>query len=266
MTLLSPIAAILFWKGTPIILLCTMLGLLIADLFKRHLLSKPAVYTITMLAAPVAIISAVSVPILMFIDNETSFFVNAIIYGNIGIALLIVSAAIYIRGHVKPVIKADFADDAERYKLCASKRLISVGIAGNILYGIFLAVSFIEVTVMLFTVGDAVLSSGMSVKDMIILPFFLLFLLLVPIANVVVIFLLIFAAAEFVTLGVTALMTLLPVLLIANGCIRYILTTDMTKGKKALRIFLSLIPAFNLVYGIKCLTKINKRLKETQFS
>ncbi len=268
MALLSPIAAVLFWKGTPIIFLCVMLGLLIADLFKRHLLSKPAVYAVSMLVVPLAAVSAVGAPIVSVIGSESgkSFWVNLIVFGNISLALLIASAVIYIRGHVKPAIKADFADDTERYRLCASKRLISVGIAGNILYGILLAVSFAEVSAILYLVGDSVVSSGMGVKEMVILPFFLLFLLLVPIANIIVIFLLMLAAAEFVTLGITALMTMLFVLLIANGYIRYILTTDKTKGKKALWIFLSLIPAFNFIYGINCLTKINKRLKETQFS
>ncbi len=266
MMLLSPAAMVLFWKGTPIVFLCVMLGLLIADLFKRHLLSRSAVYAVSMLVVPMAMISAVGAPIVSFISSETSFFVNLVVFGNIGLALMIASAVIYIRGHVKPVIKADFADDTERYRLCASKRLISVGIAGNILYGIFLAVSFVEVSAILYLVGDSVVSSGMGVKEMVILPFFLLFLLLVPIANIIVIFLLMLAAAEFVTLGITALMTMLFVLLIANGCIRYILTTDKTKGKKALWIFLSLIPAFNFIYGISCLAKINKRLKETQFS
>lgn len=265
MALLSPIAAVLFWKGTPIIFFFVMLGLLIADLFKPHLLSKPAVYAVSMLIVPLAAVSAVVLPVVSIIGG-TSFWLDLIIFGSISFVLLIASAVIYIRGHVKPVIKEDFADNEDRFRLCASKRLISVGIAGNILYGVFLAISFIEVSAMIFLVGDSLLSSGMTVTSMILLPFFLLLLLMVPVANLVVVFMLIIAAAEFVTLGITAFMTLLFVLLIANGCIRYILTTDMTKGKKALRIFLSLIPAVNLVYGIRCLIKINKRLKETQFS
>lgn len=265
MALLSPIAAVLFWKGTPIIFFCVMLGLLIADLFKPHLLSKPAVYAVSMLIVPLAAVSAVGLPVVSIIGG-TSFWVDLIIFGSISFALLIASAVIYIRGHVKPVIKEDFADNKERFRLCASKRLISVGIAGNILYGIFFAASFIEVTAMLFLVGDSILSSGMTLVDIILLPLFLLLFLMVPVANLVVIFMLMIAAAEFLTLGVTAFMTLIPVLLIANGCIRYILTTDKTKGKKALWIFLSLIPVFNFMYGIICLKKINTRLKETQFS
>ena len=257
------IGTVLFKPAVMTLFLVIFLAAAVADLFKRHLLSNAVVYTASMLFIPAAALSAVGAPIFALMDDVTVG--KEILLIAESLALLAVCLTLYIRGHVSPIDKT-----SEKYSgrigLYSAKRLISVGISGNILYGIFLAVSFIEVTVMLFTVGDAVLSSGMTVKDMIIIPFFILFLLLVPIANVVVIFLLIFAAAEFVTLGITALMALLPVLLIANGCIRYILTTDMTKGKKALRIFLSLIPAFNLVYGIKCLTKINKRLKETQFS
>ncbi len=265
MALLSPIAAVLFWKWTPIIFFCVMLGLLIADLFKPHLLSKPAVYAVSMLIVPLAAVSAVCLPVVSIIGG-TSFWVDLIIFGSISFALLIASAVIYIRGHVKPVIKEDFADNEERFRLCASKRLISVGIAGNILYGVFFAVSFVEGLAMIFLVSDSLLSSGMTFKELMLLPFILLVFMMIPGANIIAAFLLMTVAAEFITLGITALMTMLFVLLIANGCIRYILTTDKTKGKKALWIFLSLIPAFNFIYGINCLTKINKRLKETLFS
>ena len=250
------------------VLLLVYAGLAAADLFKRHLLSNPVVYWATILLAPVAALTAIIVPITELLNklgNEKTSWGKIILAFIGGAALLLLAAVVYIRGHIAPIDKASEKYESNK-NYFAAKRLISVGIAGNILYGIFLAVSFIEVSSLIFLVGDAVLSSGMSVKDMVILPFFLIFLLFVPIANVIVIFIFIFAASEFVTLGVTAFMTLMFVILIANGCIRYILTTDMTKGKKALWIFLSLIPAFNFVYGIICLTKINKRLKETQFS
>lgn len=257
------IGIVLFKPAALTLFLVLFLAASIADLFKRHLLSNPVVYTVSMLLIPIAALSAVGTPIYALADNITVG--KEILLIAEGLALLAVCLTLYIRGHVSPIDKT-----LEKYSgaisIYSAKRLISVGIAGNILYGIFLAASFIEISVMLFTVGDSIISSGMTLTDMIILPFFLLFALLIPIANVIVIFLLMFAAAEFVILGVTAFMTLIPVMLIANGCIRYILTTDKTKGKKALWIFLSLIPVFNFVYGIICLTKINKRLKEENSS
>lgn len=258
-------SGILSWQLMAVLLL-VYAGLAVADLFKRHLLSNPVVYWATMLIAPFAALTAIIAPIIKLLDelgNEKTNWGKIILLFIGGAALLLLAAVVYIRGHIAPIDKASEKYESNK-NYFAAKRLISVGMAGNILYGIFLAISFIEITDLIFTVGYAV--SGMPIQDIIILPFFLLFLLFVPIANVIVIFILIFVAVEFVTLGVTAFMTLMFVMLIANGCIRYILTTDMTKGKKALWIFLSLIPVFNFVYGIKCLTKINKRLKETQFS
>lgn len=263
MTFILTIGFVLFTPAAVTFFLVLFLAFAFADIFKRHLLSNAVVYTASMLIIPTAALSAIGAPVYAFFEGASvGKGILLIIESTV---LLLVCLVIYIRGHISPIDKT-----LEKYlgetRLYAAKRLISVGIAGNILYGIFLAVSFIEVSVMIFLVGDSIVSSGMTLVDIILLPLFLLFLLMVPIANVIVIFLLMFAAAEFLTLGVTAFMTLIPVLLIANGCIRYILTTDKTKGKKALWIFLSLIPVFNFVYGIICLKKINTRLKETQFS
>lgn len=251
----------LFKPAVMTIFLVIFLAAAIADLFRRHLLSNAVVYTASMLLIPIAALTAVGTPIFALMDDVTVG--REILLIAESLALLAVCLTLYIRGHVSPIDKT-----SEKYsgsiRFYAAKRLISVGIAGNCLYGVLLIESIAEVTSLAVLGGLSI--SQMPISDLPLLPVILIALLITPIFNVIFIFILIIIGAEFVWLGATALMTLIPVLLIANGCIRYILTTDMTKGKKALWIFLSLIPAFNFVYGIKCLMKINKRLKETQFS
>ncbi|MDE5991845.1 MAG: hypothetical protein K2G87_02215, partial [Oscillospiraceae bacterium] len=226
--------------------------------FKRNLLANAVVYTASMLFIPIAALSAVGTPIFALIDDVTVG--KEILLIAESLALLAVCLTLYIRGHVSPIDKT-----LEKYsgsiKLYAAKRLISVGIAGSCLYGVLLIKSIAEVTALAVLGGLSI--SQIPISYLPLLPIVFIALLITPIVNVAFIFILIIIGAEFIWLGATALMTLIPVLLIANGCIRYILTTDMTNGKKALRIFLSLIPVFNFVYGIKCLIKINKRLKET---
>lgn len=233
------------------ILLAVLLVLCIVDLFKRHLLSNTAVYSVTMLLVPLSLAAAVAA----FFTSLGGTSIGKIIFSIIGcLALLAVAATVYVRGNIFPVDKnrIERSPYLDTVALYSARKLIAVGLAGNVIYGILLLISAAEI---LMLVGLAV-SSG----AILFLPVMLL-LLLVPFVNIIVICFFLVIGAEFVILGVTAFMTLLPVIMIANGCIRYILTTDKTKGKKVLWILLSLIPAFNFVYGIWCIVKINKSLK-----
>lgn len=262
MAYLSPVALVLCSKAVMWILLAVYLVLCFADLFKRHLLSNTAVYAVTMFLAPAAIVAAVGAPVFsLILDLDGG---NASIGGTIfsflgGFALLAASVTVYIRGHIKPVDKTrtEASPRLDTVALYSARKLIAVGMAGNVVYGILLLVSAAEI---LMLVGMAVSSGAVM-----LLPYLLL-LLLVPFVNIIVIFIFLVIGAEFVVLAITAFMTLLPVLLIANGCIRYILTTDKTRGKKFLWIFLSLIPGFNFGYGIYCIVNINKSLKGKTFS
>lgn len=233
------------------ILLAVLLVLCIADLFKRHLLSNTAVYSVTMLLVPLSLAAAVAA----FFGSLGGTSIGKIIFSIIGcLALLAVAATVYVRGNIFPVDinKIERSPYLDTTALYSARKLIAVGLAGNVIYGILLLISAAEI---LMLVGLAV-SSG----AILFLPVMLL-LLLVPFVNIIVICFFLVIGAEFVVLGVTAFMTLLPVIMIANGCIRYILTTDKTKGKKVLWILLSLIPVFNFVYGIWCIVRINKSLK-----
>lgn len=259
-----------------LILLLLYAGFAIADLFKRHLLSNAVVYWITMLLAPFAAAAAVVVPVIELLaalsnDEEQMNWGKIILLFIGGGALLLLVAAVYIRGHIAPLNKA-----SEKYgnnkKYFASKRLIKVGYAGMLLYAVpFIIMSCVMIT--LISTGTVAFSyifiSAVEEYGIIGIVYFIIMIFamfLIPIVNLAVICMLIFLGIQTAAWGITAVAVLLVNILIANGCIRYILTTDMTKGKKALWIFLSLIPAFNFVYGIRCLTKINKYLKETQFS
>lgn len=207
--------------------------LVFADLFKRHLLSKPGIYEVTMLLAPIAALTAVGTPILSLFTKGIGAAVLIFIGGA---ALLILAAAVYIRGHIIPVDKL-----AGNY--AASKRLIYLGTAGTAVYGIIMIWQIIELLTLFNSMGNTVIES-------IHLLIVLLILLFVPIINIISLIILLFIGAEIAAIGIAAFLALLMSLLTSNGCIRYIITTDMTKGQKALRIFLSLIPIVNIFMGI----------------
>lgn len=139
----------------------------------------------------------------------------------------ILSLVIYIRGHIFPIC-FDLEEKYSGYKpLYAAKRLIFTGVLGVCLYTLLAACVFCYA---LFLENDY--EHAENYAGLII----------------------------FVTFIFCILMAALAGLLITNGCIRYILTTDKTKGKKVLYIILMFIPIFNFVYGVICLKRISKKV------
>lgn len=252
------------------ILLSVYAVLAVADLFKRHLLSNSVVYWITMLLAPFAALTSIAVPLnvlLVELNKEEMNWIKVILTFIGGLALLLFTAAVYIRGHIAPLNKA-----SEKYgdnrKYFAAKRLIKVGCTGTLIYAVpFTVMSCVilgYMSVGAFVFADVIESNGLI--GIVYLIVMIIAIFLIPIVNLVAICMLFFLGIEFMLWGITAAAVLLADILIANGCIRYILTTDRTKGQKALWIFLSFIPVFNFWYGIYCIVKINKSLKENSFS
>ncbi len=204
-----------------------------ADLFKRRLLSKPGMYEVTMLLSPFAALTAVGTPIAAAFTKGIASALLTLVFGAV---LMILAAAVYIRGHIVPADKS-----AGRFS--AAKRLIVVGAVGTAVYGVLTVVLAYHVT-------SALGMADSSLFDWISLLFTLAVVLLIPIFNVIALGAIITLAAEFAAVCAVALLALLMSLLTANGCIRYIITADMTKGQKALRIILSLIPIVNIFIGI----------------
>ena len=247
------------------VLLAFYTVLAVADLFKRHLLSNTFVYWITMLLAPFAAMTSIAVPVnaLISILNEEETNWGKIVLTCIGgAALLLIAAVVYVRGHIAPLNKV-----SEKYgdnkKYFAAKRLIKVGCTGSLIYAVPFIIMSVEmlsyIAVGTFIFADAVEANGIS--GIFALAVLLVLAFLIPIVNIFAICALFFLGVEFSVWGITAIAVLLMSILITNGCIRYILTTDKTKLKKAGWILLSLIPVYNFVYGIYCITKINKNLK-----
>lgn len=247
------------WQFMAILLLVYSV-LVFADLFKRHLLSNTVIYWATMLLAPLAAVTAVSVPaaeLLIEFSNEEMRWGKIILLFFGGAALLLLTAVIYIRGHIVPLNK-----NSEKYgdnkKYFAAKRLIKVGYAGTLIYiAPFIVMSY-EIISLIFAGASAfaniIEEDGLGTAVLWLLALLLGFL--IPIVNIIFICVLFFLGIEFFVWGVTAAAVLLTNVLIANGCIRYIITTDMTKGQKALRIFLSLIPTVNIFLGIRYCKKM----------
>lgn len=258
----------IFCSGAALaVFLAAYLTAAFADLFKRHLLSNEAVYYLTVFLAPAAAFSAVGTPVYALLYRESSLKTVFAFIG--GAALLLTAAAVYIRGHVSPIDKTlpKYEGSAAVY---AAQRLIAVGMAGTLIYG---AATVFSVCKVLEALGQAMSSLGSSGQEILIALFIITLLLLVPVYNVLVIIAFIVELSEYLIAGAAgifaiiafAVMTLLANFLLLNGCIRYILTTDKTKGKKALFIILSIIPAFNAAYGFICLSNISKRLKNSDY-
>lgn len=192
-------------------------------IFKRHFLSRPVVYHISML---LSIFFMINAALVILLDS-----MNAELYVIASYAVNILSLAIYIRGHIFPI----YFDLEEKYRgyrpLYAAKSLVFTGFWGVCLYT-FLSVcvygyaSFLEAENQYYEHLPC---------DMSGIEYSIMFIMLV-------------------------IMAVLAGLLMTNGCIRYILTTDWKKGKKALFIILTFIPIFNIVYGVMCLKKISQKV------
>ena len=167
----------------------------------------------------------------IFSMNNAAFvildYTNVMSYLIASYVINILSLLIYIRGHIFPI----YFDLDEKYRdykpLYAAKRLIFTGFLGVCLY------TFLSACVLCYAfLMESDSEHGENYAGLII----------------------------FATFIFCIFMTVLAGLLITNGCIRYILTTDKTKGKKALFIILSFVPIFNVVYGVICLKKISKKV------
>ncbi|MDE5859471.1 MAG: hypothetical protein K2H23_03655, partial [Oscillospiraceae bacterium] len=184
-----------------------------------------------------------------------------------GAALLLIAAVVYVRGHIAPINKAS-ENYVNNKSYFAAKRLIKVGCTGSLIYAVPFIIMSVEmlsyIAVGTFIFADAVEANGIS--GIFALAVLVVLAFLIPIVNIFAICALFFLGVEFSVWGITAIAVLLMSIVITNGCIRYILTTDKTKLQKAGWIFLSLIPVFNFCYGIYCNVKINKSLKEKSFS
>lgn len=209
-----------FCREAIIPILAALIIFTAAGIFKRYFLSLPAVYHVSML---------LSILMLIFSASVTTDGMSVEWYLNVNRAVLILSLAIYIRGHIFPL---DLKKYKEQKPLYAAKRLIFTGLLGIGVFALFAAVTY----------GKAVweemhyVPTETSFEDMSGIGDMLAFIMFIA-------------------------MACLAGLLVTNGCIRYILTADKTKGKKALYILLTFIPIFNIVYGVICLKKINKALK-----
>ena len=167
----------------------------------------------------------------IFLMNNAAFVMsgntNIMSYLIASYVINILSLLIYIRGHIFP-INFDLEEKYRDYKpLYAAKRLIFTGFLGVCIYMFLSACVFCY---SFFLENDY--EYGENYAGLIVMATFIMCIFMAVLAG----------------------------LLMTNGCIRYILTTDWKKGKKALFIILTFIPIFNVVYGVMCLKKISKKV------
>ena len=234
-----------------IVLLLFFVGTAVCDIFKRHLLSKGAVYHITMLLAPLAAFAAVGVP-LMFVLTQNPTWAKVLVFLG-GIVLFIMTAVIYVRGNIFPTDKS--SDYGGQTKLVGARRLIVLGTAGTVIYGVFTVIELVETINLIIILGD-------DPEKFFNHLLFLVVALLIPLINLMVLIYLIILGSQFLVFAAGVIMTMLQYVLIANGCIRYILTENRSKGEKALYIILALVPGVNIIMGIRYSVQISRILKE----
>lgn len=247
-----------------LIIFAVYAALIIADIIKRGLLSRLVIWSGFMLTAPIAAaycVYAICIGVLFvggdLISVNFSNTGKAVVAILLSFAILILMAVIYIRGHVKPIDKnsplLQNCDD-KRLRFIGARRLVITGSIGTVIY-------FAITVVMLYFICD-LLWTG-NIIDTIKTQIIILILLLVPVINILVMIYYFFMGTYMVAVAFVGIMALLELALVINGCIRFTAASDKTKGMKALWIFLSFIPFFNIVYGIYCIAKTSKELKET---
>lgn len=241
-----------------IIIFAVYLTFLIVDLCKRGFLSKLVPWSGFMLTFPPAVFiccCSVVVCFTQLLIDEGEGWLLKLFCGIITIADLAIILMLYIRGHCKPCdsAAADFKDLPDNVKTFKrARRLIITGAIGSV-------VNFTVMAVMFIIIAEPFLQGNLieTVKSLLLGAL----LIFVPIFGIC--FLLV-----YIGLGIMAGIALsfgffafLENLLVANGCIRFIIASDKSKGMKALWIFLSLIPAFNIIYGFYCIYNTSKQLK-----
>ena len=241
-----------------IIIFAVYLIFLIADLCKRGFLSRLVPWSGFMLTFPAAVCiccCSIFVCFAQLLANDGKGWLFKLFCGILAIANLAIILLLYIRGHCKPCDSAapnfkDLPDDVKTFK--RARRLIITGAIGSVAYFIIMAVILIKIAEP-FWQGSLIETA----KTLLIAAL----LIFVPVFGIC--FLLF-----YIGLGIMAgiamsfgFFAFLENLLVANGCIRFILASDKTKGMKALWIFLSLIPAFNIIYGFYCIYKTSRQLK-----
>ena len=203
------------------------LAVLVAIEFsKRNFLSRPVVYHITMLLS------------IFFVNNA----VFAILGGTNILSHLIashviniLSLGIYIRGHIFPT-NEDLSVYSVAAELNAAKRLIFTGLLGVCLYTLLSAAMYCYSCYYAEQQRQRNYEHSEDYGALMIAVMFMFCIFMVVLAG----------------------------FLVTNGCIRYILNTDRTDENKKRCILLTFIPIINVVYGVICLIKISKKLKQLQ--
>lgn len=242
---------ILMNRWVMLILILIYAGVAVGNIFRRNLLSKGAVFYITMFLTPAATYSSIAAPFWVVVTESEDWEKNLYLVG--GIVLFLLSAFVYIRGHIFPTEK--YADYGGQEKLIGARRLIITGTSGTLLYGVFSVIQLIIAIKFVLSIGDGPVE---------VLKNFGLMLvgLLIPLINIFMIILFVLMGTQFLIWAAILLMAFLQCILVTNGCIRYILTEDKSKPLKALFIVLALIPGVNIIMGIRYCVKISGIFKE----
>lgn len=135
----------------------------------------------------------------------------------------LLALAVYVRGNIFPIDKSldRYCSDPDLY---AAKRLISTGILGVCLFTALAYIASVHNQNQEFEYSSSGESTAAQLAYMIVI--------------------------------LCILMSVLAGILITNGCIRYINSTDKDSFKRSFSIFLTFVPVINFFYGIVCFIKI----------
>lgn len=196
------------------------------EFFKRNFLSRPVVYHITVLFS-------------IFLINNAVFAIlggtNILSHLLASHVINILSLAIYIRGHIFPTTE-DLSIYSVVSELNAAKRLIFTGLLGVCIYTLLSAAVYGYSCYHAEYQQRYYPDQSEDYEGLFIAVMFIFCIFMVALAG----------------------------FLVTNGCIRYILNTDRKENNKKWYILLTFIPIINVIYGVICLKKISKKVKQLQ--
>lgn len=161
-------------------------------------------------------------------------------------AMAVTSLYLYFRCLIKPIDK-----NSAKLQGYNSLQLKFIGARRFLITGLILTVIS----------GIALIISGVSAASSVVLMFMCLIFAVCPALSLFAI--IAFIGLGFTIVGFVAVLVffLLNYQLLMNGCIRYTVASEKTKGTKIILILLSFIPIAGLIYGALGIKEISRKIK-----
>lgn len=220
------------------------ISIIIANRYIKDFSSRLFPWLYEIMTAPIFVIFA----ILSILDDDylqeiTALQITQFISGGV---MAVTSLYLYIRCLIKPIDKKSVklqGYNSLQLKLIGARRFLITGLILTVISGI------------------ALIISGVSAASSVVLMFMCLIFAVCPALSLFAI--IAFIGLGFSIIGFVAVLVffLLNYQLLMNGCIRYTVASEKTKGTKVILILLCFIPIAGLIYGALGIKEISRKIK-----